>query len=49
MMVLGCAGIYALLFGTGYLIYGQMTNAALALLVAGLSAFGLKKLWGSIN
>ena len=49
MMVLGCAGIYALLFGTGYLIYGQMMNALMALLVAAFAAFGLKKLWSSIE
>jgi len=49
MMVLGCAGIYALLFGTGYLIYGQLMNALMALLVAALAAFGLKKLWSSIK
>jgi solute:Na+ symporter, SSS family len=49
MMVLGCAGIYALLFGTGYLIYGQMMNASMALLVAAFSAFGLKRLWSSIE
>jgi solute:Na+ symporter, SSS family len=49
MMILGCAGIYALLFGTGYLIYGQMMNALMALLVAIFAAFGLKRLWSSID
>jgi SSS family transporter len=49
MMVFGCFSIYALLFGMGYIIYGQMSNAGLALLVCILSVWGIKKLWHTIE
>lgn len=49
MMFLGCIGIYALLFGTGYLIYGQVTNATLAFAIAGFVGISLKKLWVNIE
>jgi SSS family transporter len=49
MMFLGCTGVYALLFGTGFLIYGQLMNAAIAYVVATGVAFGLRSLWGSIR
>lgn len=49
MMVLGCLGVYALLFGMGYLIYGQTANALMATLVAVASALLLRKLWSGID
>ncbi|MEY3422359.1 MAG: Sodium/glucose cotransporter, partial [Bacteroidota bacterium] len=49
MMVLGCLGVYALLFGMGYLIYGQMGNALMATGVALASGLLLRKLWASID
>jgi SSS family solute:Na+ symporter len=49
MMVLGCFGVYALLFGMGYLIYGQTANALMATLVAVASGLLLRKLWSGID
>ena len=49
MMFFGCIGIYALLFGTGYLIYGQMINAAIAFVTAISVGLGLRKLWVNIE
>ena len=49
MMFLGCIGVYALLFGTGYVLYGQMTNAAIALFVGGAAFWGIKRQWASIG
>ncbi|MEY3420949.1 MAG: hypothetical protein RIR48_1238, partial [Bacteroidota bacterium] len=49
MMVLGCLGVYALLFGMGYLIYGQMGSALMATIVALASGLLLRKLWASID
>ncbi len=49
MMFLGCAGVYALLFGTGYIIYGQLFYAGIAFVVAVAVALGLKKLWVNIE
>lgn len=49
MMFLGCTGVYALLFGTGFLIYGQMMNAFISFSIAVGVAFGLKLLWNSIE
>lgn len=49
MMFLGCIGIYSLLFGTGYIIYGQMANAAIAFVIALFVGVSLKKLWVNIE
>lgn len=49
MMVLGCLGVYALLFGMGYLLYGQTNNALMALAVAIVVGYLLRKLWDSID
>ena len=49
MMSLGCIGVYALLFGMGYVIYGQTINAVLALMMAGLSGLSMRKLWVNIG
>ncbi|MBK8670152.1 MAG: Na+:solute symporter [Saprospiraceae bacterium] len=49
MMFLGCAGVYALLFGMGYLIYGQIANTVLATGVAVVSAWSMYRLWSKIE
>ncbi|MBK8518266.1 MAG: Na+:solute symporter [Saprospiraceae bacterium] len=49
MMVLGCIGVYSLLFGVGYVLYGQMANAAMALITTVAASFGLRYLWKSIT
>jgi len=49
MMFLGCIGIYALLFGTGYIIYGHMANAAIAFVIALFVGISLRKLWVNIE
>jgi SSS family solute:Na+ symporter len=41
---LGCALVYGALFGTGYLLYGQVVQGAVALLVAGGAAWGIARL-----
>jgi len=38
---LGCAVVYATLFGTGYLLYGRLSFGALGFVIAIVSAFGL--------
>ena len=43
--LLGSICIYALLFATGYLLYGQGIRASVAVAVAGLSGFGLARIW----
>jgi len=48
MMFLGCIGVYCLLFGMGFLLYGQAINAVISIGVATIAGIGLKKLWGSI-
>lgn len=45
MMFLGCCAIYAALFGTGYLIYGNAPYAAMSLFVFVVSLLGITKLW----
>lgn len=49
MMFIGCIGVYALLFGMGYILYGQMTHALLAISVAVLTALLMKTLWNKIS
>jgi Na+/proline symporter len=49
MMVLGCIGIYALLFGMGYVIYGQMIPALFSLVMAVGSGLLMKRLWSQIG
>lgn len=44
-MLLGILCIYTALFGTGYLIYGNMASAALLLGISAISAFFIFKLW----
>ena len=43
--LLGSTGIYALLFTTGFMLYGEIARAAMAAAVAGLSGFGLARIW----
>ena len=41
---LGCALVYGALFGTGYLLYGQVAQGAVALLVAAGAGWGIARL-----
>ena len=43
--VLGSIGIYALMFATGYLLYGETARAVVAVTVTVLSGFGLARIW----
>ena len=43
--LLGSTAIYALMFATGYLLYGEIAHAVAAALVATLSALGLVRVW----
>ena len=43
--LLGSTAVYALMFSTGYLLYGEVAHALAAALVAGLSGFGLVRVW----
>lgn len=45
MMFLGCLGVYALLFGMGYLIYGNLSAAIVCLFLTVISIAGIFKLW----
>ncbi|HMS99356.1 MAG TPA: Na+:solute symporter [Saprospiraceae bacterium] len=48
-MIVGCFMIYGLLFGLGYLLYGQMMAALICLGVFFISAFVIWKLWNTIK
>lgn len=45
MMFLGCIAVYALLFGMGYVIYGQYPEATLSTIIAVLASWTLYKTW----
>jgi len=45
MLFLGCVMIYCLLFGVGYLIYGNTMLGAMCVLISSLSGFALSRLW----
>lgn len=45
MMFLGCIAVYALLFGTGYLIYGMTFQSIIAILIAIAASWWLYKTW----
>ncbi len=47
MMFLGCISVYAMLFGMGYVIYGMMTQALIAILVAIVGSWLLFRTWKS--
>ncbi|MGB4960233.1 MAG: sodium:solute symporter family protein, partial [Saprospiraceae bacterium] len=49
MMFLGCVGVYSLLFGTGFLIYGQTVQSLTALALAVAVGFTMKRLWSGIH
>lgn len=49
MMFLGCICIYTLLFGMGYLIYGQNMTALICFLLAVVSAWMIKRNWSKIE
>ena len=48
MMVMGCIVVYALLFGMGYLLYGQYLFAMLALIISVVVALVMNKIWSGI-
>jgi SSS family solute:Na+ symporter len=48
-MVIGCFVVYSLLFGTGFLLYGQWLNAAFATAVALLGSVALWHVWRRIR
>lgn len=45
MMALGCFGVYGLLFGTGFLLYGEYLSAAVGTSIAVASFAGIYHLW----
>ncbi len=47
MVFLACVLVYSALFGTGYLLYGQIENFAIALVVSVFAGLGLMKFWKS--
>lgn len=46
---LGCVAVYAALFGTGYLIYGQLGRAAVVLGLAFAAGFGVMRLFPRVG
>ncbi|MEM8489151.1 MAG: sodium:solute symporter family protein [Bacteroidota bacterium] len=48
-MVIGCVGIYATLFATGFFIYGETTNAIIATVVAVGAVYSVLKLWPKLS
>ena len=44
-MFFGCVAVYCGLFAVGYLLYGQLTLASIAILLGTISVFGIFKLW----
>ena len=46
---LGCVLIYSCIFGTGFLIYGDTATGFICMLVAGLSAWGIHKIFPQIG
>lgn len=49
MMFLGCITVYSLLFGTGYLLYGELTPTIISVIAAVLSGWLLYRTWASIE
>jgi SSS family solute:Na+ symporter len=49
MMVVGCFMIYALLFGVGYLIYGQSTPMYICFVIVLISGYLMRKFWTQIH
>jgi Na+/proline symporter len=43
-MLWGCVLIYSMLFGTGFILYGEFTKAILSLMIASISAWFLSRL-----
>jgi exosortase/archaeosortase len=42
--VLGCVAVYATLFGTGYLLYGNLLAGVVSLLVAAVAGWGILRI-----
>ena len=47
MMFFGCIMIYTILFGTGYVLYGQWLFAIISVVVSIIAGFAIGKLWKS--
>ncbi len=45
LMFLGCVAVYAALFMTGYIIYGQMTLAGISAIALVIAVFLIQQLW----
>ena len=45
-MLLGCVLVYSLLFGTGFIIYGQTTNGLIAYVITAICGAALWRNWG---
>ena len=48
-MVLGCFMVFGALFATGFWLYGEITSATIATVVALASGFAIFKLWGKLK
>jgi len=48
-MLLALAMIYAMLFATGYLIYGNLELGGILMLIALIAAYLLSKVWSRIR
>lgn len=48
-MVAGCFLVYGVLFGIGFLLYGQMDKAAIGLVVAVITGYILLKSWNQVK
>jgi len=48
-MVLGCFMVFGALFATGFWLYGEITSATIATVVALVSGFAIFKLWGKLK
>ena len=48
-MVAGCFLVYSALFGTGYFIYGNISQGVMAFVVSGVSGMIIFWLWGKIQ
>ncbi len=48
-MIIGCLMVYGFLFGIGYWIYGDSLNMIISFSLAGISSWGLFRLWPKLS
>ncbi len=48
-MIIGCLMVYGFLFGIGYWIYGDIIKTSISLSLAGVSTWGLYRLWPRLS